>query len=129
MIPLKAGAPGLYVRVTQHFRRRKERMIESKGVIDLEDVTNSTTESISPTKVEDKTLTVSQVEMGQRSENPNGSANPNPEKPVEPERMKGQQQRHDAKEVLVEDTTSQPYTKGEEEEMTETMEEGHPAIG
>jgi hypothetical protein len=50
------------------------------------------------------------------------------QKPAEPEGMKGQQQGHVTEEVLVEDITNQLETEGEEEEMTETMTEGHPTM-
>jgi hypothetical protein len=42
--------------------------------------------------------------------------------------MKGQQKGHDKEEVLVEDIRNQLETEGEEEDMTKTMAEGHPAV-
>jgi hypothetical protein len=123
MTPPKFGAPGKYVRVTRQGQRRKERMVEPENIIELEDVTTSETESLSPTRVEEETSTMTQGEVGKSSRTRNGITNPNPETPAKPDEMKGQQQGHDEEEVLVEDITNQPESKGEEDD-TETTEAG-----
>jgi hypothetical protein len=127
MTPPKFGTPWKYVRVTQQGQRRKERLEEPENVVELEDVTTSETESLSPTRVEEETSIVAQGEMGQSSTNPNETQNPNPETHAKPEEMKGQQQGHDEEEVLVKDITNQPKIEGEED-TTETMVEGQPGF-
>jgi hypothetical protein len=43
--------------------------------------------------------------------------------------MKGQQQGHDVKEVLVEDIKNQLDSEEDEEDTPKTVVEGHPTIG
>jgi hypothetical protein len=43
MTPSKVGTPKRYVRVTRRVRRRKKIMAEPEDVVELEDVTTSTT--------------------------------------------------------------------------------------
>jgi hypothetical protein len=64
MTPRKFGTLGQYIWVTRQGQWRKERMVEPHNVIELEDVTNSETESLSPTRVEEETSKVAPGEVG-----------------------------------------------------------------
>jgi hypothetical protein len=98
--------------------------------VELEDVTTSETESISPTRIEEEISTTEQVQVGQSMENPNDGANPNPENPAEVEEMDKQKQKVIAEEVLVEDITGQQEIEGEEEEEVEDeVAEENPVVG
>jgi hypothetical protein len=55
MTPPKFGTPWKYVWVNRQGQRKKERMADFENVIELEDVTNSETESLSPMRVEEET--------------------------------------------------------------------------
>jgi hypothetical protein len=54
----------------------KERMVHPENIVELEDVTTSETESLSPTRVEDETFTTTQGEVGQSSGTRNGITKP-----------------------------------------------------
>jgi hypothetical protein len=86
MAPPKVGAPSRFVRVTRQSGRKKERMEEPENFVELEDVTTSETESISPTRVEEELSTMEQVQVGPSAENPNDSVNPSSENPTEKEK-------------------------------------------
>jgi hypothetical protein len=129
MTPPKFGTPGKYVRVTRQGQRRKERMAEPKNVVELEDVTTSEIESLSPTRVEEETSTKTQGEVGKSSKIKMAVQTLTPKTPAKPEEMKGQQQGHNEEEVLVEDITNQPKYEGEEDDTTEIMAEGQPVVG
>jgi predicted HTH transcriptional regulator len=110
MTPPKFSAPWKYVQVTLHGQRSKERMVELENVIKLKDVTTSEMYSLISKRVEEETLTTTQGEVRKSSRTRNGITNPIPETPTKPDEMKGG---HDEEEVLVEDITNQPKSKGE----------------
>jgi hypothetical protein len=91
-------------------------MTEPENVVDIEDVTTSYTDSISPTWVEEETSTACQGKVGKSFGTQNGILNPHPETPSKPDEMTGQKQGHDNEEVLVEDITNRSNSKREEED-------------
>jgi hypothetical protein len=84
-------------------------------VVELDDVTTSNTESISPTWFEEKTSTAPQGEVGNSFGTPNGIPNPNHEMPAKPDETTGQRQGHEREEVLIKDITKRPYSEREED--------------
>jgi hypothetical protein len=64
MTPPKFGALGKYVRVTLQSQRRKERLVEPENFVEMEDVTTSEIDSLSPMRLDEETSMVSQGEMG-----------------------------------------------------------------
>jgi hypothetical protein len=54
-------------------------MQQPENIVELEDVTTSDPESISPMQVEEELPTTQQGEIGQSSGARNGGSNPNPE--------------------------------------------------
>jgi uncharacterized membrane protein len=63
MAPHKVGGPGRLARVTKQTRMKKERIEESKNIVEVEDVTMPKPESINPTKVEEEKSTKEQMEV------------------------------------------------------------------
>jgi hypothetical protein len=80
-------------------------MQQPENVVELEDVTTSDPESISPMQVEEEIPTMQQGEIGQSSGAQNEISNPNPETPAKPDETMGPRQSQEHEEVLVEDIT------------------------
>jgi hypothetical protein len=71
--------------------------------VEMQDVTTSKNEYISPTRIKESISTEEQVQAGPSEENPNDKANPKPENPTEVEEMEKHKKKFVAEEVLVED--------------------------
>jgi hypothetical protein len=100
----------------------------TKNIVELEDVTTSDPESVSPTQVEEELPTTQQGEIGKSSGAGNGASNPNPEAPAKPDDTVGPRQSQAQDEVLVEDITDRPES-GREEEDTDATEAGTSVAG
>jgi len=63
MEPPKVGGHRWLTKVTRKIRKKKERTIEPKNIVEVEDVTMPEDESINPTRVEEEKYVAEEMEV------------------------------------------------------------------